>query len=144
MKGNVKGISGTSRRLRRRGAGEPEGRSLGVAADHPALAGVDDLPAERLHPLDCGWEVGDREIGEREAVAWAGAALVQPEHDPFVLALPPAALLRFPVGERRLEQALPEPSRAFGLVGGKLDQELRRQRSHGTGGAVRGLRRSWF
>jgi hypothetical protein len=106
-----------------------------------------------LHRLDRGGDVGDREIGEREAVAWAGAALVQPEHDPCMLALPAAALLRSPVCERRLEQALPEPSRAFRLVGGKLDQELRGQRSHGTGGAgppimiaqlgPQGLRRSW-
>jgi len=38
-------------------------RPLGVAADHPALAGVDDLAAERPYPLDRGDEVCNREIG---------------------------------------------------------------------------------
>lgn len=127
--------AGARRRLCRRAASKPERCSLGVAADHPALAGVNDLAAERLHALDRGGEVGDREIREREAVAWAGAALVQPEHDPCILALPAAALLWSPVGERRPEQALPELSRPFRLVGGKLDQESRRQRSHGTAAA---------
>jgi hypothetical protein len=100
--------------------------------------GLDDLAAERLHPLDRGGEVGDREIGKREAVAWAGAALVQPGHDPCMLALPAAALLWSPVGERRLEQAPPELPRAFRLVGGKLDQlagdELEDQRIRSSTG----------
>src|SRR5947209_2983689 len=33
------------------GAGEPEWGALGVSADRPALAGVDDLAAERQHPV---------------------------------------------------------------------------------------------
>ena len=46
------------------GAGEPEWGALGVSADRPALAGVDDLAAERQHPVGCGSEVADREIRE--------------------------------------------------------------------------------
>src|SRR5439155_6303795 len=100
------------------GAGEPEGRALGVAADHPALARVDDLAAECAHPFDGGSEVGDRDVGEREAVAGAWAALVQPEHNPLVLGLPAAPLLGSAALQRRLQQLLPEASRAFRLVGG--------------------------
>jgi transposase InsO family protein len=100
---DVLGVSFTSTRPRRdkgrigfpapSGAVEPKGRALGVAADHPALAWVDDLAAERAHSLDGGSEVGDREVGEREAVAGARAAFVQPEHNPLVLGLPAAPLL---------------------------------------------------
>src|SRR5437762_13145326 len=84
------------------GAGEPEGRGLGVAADHPALARVDDLAAERAHSLDRGGEVGDREIGEREAVTGARAALVQPKHDPLAVGLPAVPFLRSAAIQRRL------------------------------------------
>ena len=80
-----------------------------------------------------GSKVGDREVGEREAVAGAWAALVQPEHDPLVLGLPAVPLLGSAALQRRLQQLLPEASRAFRLVDGKLDQEPRYQRSHRTG-----------
>src|SRR3954452_25600173 len=103
-----------------RGTSERETRPLGVAADHPALARVDDLAAERLHPLDCGDEVCNREVGEREAIARAGAALVQPDQDSVVLDLPAVPLTGSTFGERRVEQPLPKPASAFRLVGGKL------------------------
>src|SRR5438552_1068590 len=73
------------------GSRRAERRALAVAADHPALARVNDLAAQRAHPLDRGAEVGDREIREREAIAGAGATLVQPEHDPLVLGPPTPA-----------------------------------------------------
>ena len=48
------GVSGSLR------SGEPEGRALGVAADHPALARVDDLaaPSARTRSTAAG-KVGD-------------------------------------------------------------------------------------
>jgi hypothetical protein len=85
-----------------RGAGEAEGRALGVATDHPAIARVDDLAAERSHPLDRGSEVGYGEIREREAVAGTGAALVQPENDPLVPGLPATPFLGPTTIQRRL------------------------------------------
>src|SRR5262245_3053561 len=88
--------------------GKSERRAFGVATDRPALAWMDDLTAELAHTLDGGREVCDREVGQREAVAWPAAALVQPEHDPLVLGLPAAALLGVAVGERCLQQPLPE------------------------------------
>jgi hypothetical protein len=99
-------VSSPALRTRRhhslRGAGEPEGRALGVTADHPVLARVDDLAAERTHPLDRGSEVGDREIRERKAVAGTGTALVQPENDPLVLSLPATPFLGPATIQRRL------------------------------------------
>src|SRR5438128_12519002 len=116
-----------------RAAGEREGGAFGVAADHPALARVDDLAAERTHPFGGGSEVGDGEVGKREAVARPAATLVQPDHDALVLGLPAAPILWPTALQRRLEQPLPEPAGAFSLVGGKLDQEPRHQHSHRTG-----------
>ncbi len=83
------------------GAGEPEWGALGVSADRPALAGVDDLAAERQHPIGCGSEVADREIREREAVARARAAFVHPERDPLVFGLPAVSVLRLAALQRR-------------------------------------------
>jgi hypothetical protein len=97
---------------------------------------MDDFAAERANPLDCRSEVHYREIREREAVARAGTALVQSEHDPGVVGLPAAPFLGSAALERHLEQLFPEAWRALGLVGGKLDQDPRRQRSHGSGGAA--------
>jgi hypothetical protein len=89
---------------------------------------MDDLTAERLYPLDRDDEVCNREIRERETIARAGAALVQPNRDPLVLALPAASLLGRTFAECRFEQPLPKSTCAFGFVGGELDQEARRQR----------------
>jgi len=89
---------------------------------------MDDLAAERPYPLDRGDEICNREIREREAIARARAALVQPDHDPLVLALPTASVLGPTFGKTRVEQPLPEPTCAFGFIGGELDQEARRQR----------------
>src|SRR5688500_16516972 len=89
--------------LRRVRAGEPERRSLGVPADHPGLAGVDDLAAECADALHGGVEIVDGEVGEREAVAGAAPPLVQPELDPVPVALPAPALLGSAAAERDLE-----------------------------------------
>src|SRR5437867_3593803 len=97
---------------------------------------MDHLAAKRGHPLNGGSEVGDQEVGERETVTKTRAALVQPERNPLVLSLPAAPLLGSAALQRRLQQLLPEASRAFRLVGGKLDQEPRHQRSHRTGNPV--------
>jgi hypothetical protein len=117
---------GASRRLVVDGPGERERRSLRVAADHPALARVDDLAAERLYVLDRGGEVCNGEVREREAIARAGAALVQANHDAIVLGLPAVPFFGSTFGECRFEQPLPEPASAFRFVGGKLDEEARR------------------
>jgi len=83
---------------------------------------MDDLAAEFAHAFD-GGEVCDREVGQREAVAWPAAALVEPEHDPSVLDLPAAALLGVAAVERGLQQPLPEALRPLGVVYRELDQE---------------------
>ena len=48
---------------------EAEGAALGVAADRPALAGVDDRAAELGDALQRGRDVGHREVGEGDPVA---------------------------------------------------------------------------
>ena len=103
------------------GAREPEGRALGVATNHPALARMDDLAAERTHAVDRSSEVRDRQIWEREAVAGTRTALVQPNNDPLVLRLPTTPFLGPATIQCRLKQLLPKASRPFRLVSGKLD-----------------------
>src|SRR5439155_21290402 len=109
-------------------------RALAVAADHPALARVDDLAAERAHPPDYGIEVCDRKIGKREPVARPGPALMQTEHDSVVLGLPATTpLLGAPALQAELQQLLPKASRPLRFVSGKLDQKSRHRHSHRTG-----------
>ena len=105
------------------GSREGEGCALGIAADHPPVARMDDLAAESIHPRYGGSEVGDRKVRERKAVARARAALVQPDHDPLVLGLPAAPILWLTILQSCLQQLLPEVSCPLGIVGGKLDQK---------------------
>lgn len=93
--------------------GEAERRAFGVTTDHPTLARMDDLTAEFSHTRDGGREVCDWEVGQREAVTWPAAALVEPEQDSLMLDLPAAALLAIAAVERCLKQSLPEALRPF-------------------------------
>ena len=80
-------------------------------------------PPRLLDPRDGGAKVGDRDVGEREAVAGPRAALVHPDSDAGVLPLPAAALAGNARLERRAEQPLPEAARPLWLVGRELDQD---------------------
>src|SRR5271155_4994017 len=53
---------------------EPEGASLGVLADRPPLARMDDAPAERPDSFQRLADVADGEVRQRERVAGAAAA----------------------------------------------------------------------
>ena len=103
--------------------GQTEWRSFGVAADRPALPRMHNLSAQFDDLLECGLQVGDRQVGQREAVAGAAAALVEPDGRTGVLCLQALALLRPPLGERDVEEALPEAAGAVEVVRRELDQE---------------------
>src|SRR5205807_1020867 len=72
-----------SRAAPRLGVPEAERAALGVAADREALARVDHGAAELDDPRDRLLEVGDLEVGERDAIAGSGAALVAAELEPL-------------------------------------------------------------
>jgi hypothetical protein len=103
-------------------SGEPEGAALGVPADRPPLARVDDLAAQLLDAGERLRDVGDGEVGKREAVAGPGPALVQPERNSAFPRLPAASLPLLALGERDAPQPLPEPASALRVVCGKLDE----------------------
>jgi len=102
--------------------GECEGAPLGVPADRPLLARVDDLAAECLDAGERLPDVGDGEVRKREAVAGPWPALVQSERNSAFPRLPAASLPLLALGERDLEQPLPEPTSALWVVCGKLDE----------------------
>jgi hypothetical protein len=106
------------------GDDEGKGCALGIAADHPSFARVDDLAAESTDLSNGGVEVWDGEVGERETVARAGAALVHPDDNPLELRLPAAPILTLSILECELEQPLPKAPSALRVVDGELDQEL--------------------
>jgi hypothetical protein len=83
---------------------------------------VHDLPAELDNLPQRVLQVGNRQVGKREAVARPGATLVQPDNRSRVVGLEAFTLFRPPVVEGNAEQALPEPAGASEVVGGKLDQ----------------------
>jgi hypothetical protein len=90
------------------------------------LARMDYLAVEGAHLLERCREVGHSEIGKREAISWARAALVDADCHPRVHRLPTLTLVRAPRLERRPKQLLPEASRPIRIVGRKLDQEWQR------------------
>jgi hypothetical protein len=84
---------------------------------------MDYLAAKRAHLLERCRKIGHGEIGKREAVSWARAALVDADRDPRVHGLPTLTLVRAPRLEGRPKQLLPEAPSPFRVVGRKLDQE---------------------
>jgi hypothetical protein len=66
---------------------ETEWAALGVAADCPALARVDDGPFELDDALECPREIRDAEVRQREAITGAAATVVQPERRALVVGL---------------------------------------------------------
>ena len=69
----------------------------------------------------------DAEVGQREAVARPGAALVHAERCTVAVRLQPRAFRGRALVERQAEQPFPEARRACEVVGGELDQVERHQ-----------------
>jgi hypothetical protein len=102
---------------------QAERRAFGVAADRPALPRVHDLSAQFDDLPECGLQVGERQVGQREAVARPATALVEPDGRAGVLCLQALALFRLALGERDAEEAMPEAAGAVEVVRRELDQE---------------------
>jgi len=83
---------------------------------------MDDLAAELDDTLERCGQVGDAEVRKRDAVARAGAALVDSELRPARVRLDAAALALAPALELRAQQSLPEPPRPFEVIRRELDQ----------------------
>lgn len=118
-------------RLRKR-----KGAALRVPADRPALAGVNDRAAVLADLPKGNRQVGDREIGERGAVARAGATLVEAEAEAVALKFPAGTRLSCPRLQPCPEHRGPEAKGAAGVIGGELDQ--RRGHRGSMGDAERG------
>ena len=108
--------------LLRRALGEAERAALGIAADCPALAWMNHLPAELDHARNCRVEIQHFEVRERSAVAGPRPALVQAELDAVGTRLETAALPLLPLVQGRAEQPLPELPRPLQIVSGEFDQ----------------------
>ena len=65
---------------------EPEGAALGVAADRPPLARVDDRTAEGDDPLERFLEIGHEKVGQGRRIARPGAARMEADERVRVLA----------------------------------------------------------
>ena len=83
---------------------------------------MDDLAAQFLDADERLRDVGDVEVGKREAVAGPGPALVQPERNSAFPRLSAASLSLLALAERDAQQPLPEPTSALWIVRGKLDK----------------------
>jgi hypothetical protein len=102
--------------------GERERAALGVPANRPPIAGVDDRAAELADALECRGQVGDGEVGQGGGVAGARSTLVDSEAQAVGVSLPPGSGRGGPWREGDPEDAVPEPAGAIGIVGRKLDQ----------------------
>ena len=123
-----------------RGLREPERASLGVLADRPGLARVDNGAAERLDALQRRGDIGDREVGQREGVARPASARMHADRRSAGVRLPALALSRCARLQLYPKELRPEVAGARGIVRGKLDQRQRRvrHRRHDNHGARSG------
>jgi hypothetical protein len=103
-------------------SGQRKRAALGVPAHGPPIAGVDDRAAELADAVECRGQVGDGEVGQGCGVAGARSTLVDSETQAVGVGLPPGSGSGGPWREADTEDSVPEPARAIGIVGGKLDQ----------------------
>ena len=71
---------------------QPERASLGVLADRPHIAGMDDTPTERLDPLQRLRDIAHREVGEGERIAGAAPASMDADRGGSRVRLPALSL----------------------------------------------------
>src|ERR1700730_10036806 len=105
-------------------AGQPKRAALGVSADCPLLPRVDDAPAERRDPLQRLGDIDDREVGQREGIAWATSARMYADRRPRVR-LPALSLRTFASLQLNSEKLAPEAPRPLGIVSRELDEGQR-------------------
>ena len=101
---------------------QAERAALGVTADAPLLARVDDLAPERTDPLERGVHVRDGEVGKRHPIAGPRPSLVEAERGVAAVGLPAFALTLATILEFDLQESAPEPTGSFGVIGRELDE----------------------
>ena len=106
----------------RRRSGQREWAALGIAADGPPLAWMDDRTAEIADAPERRWQVVDREVREGGGVAGTRPTFVNPEAKAVVFDLPPGAGFGGSRHEFSAQQTAPETARTIGVVSRKLDQ----------------------
>jgi hypothetical protein len=114
--------------------GQRERAALGVPANGALIAGVDDRAAELADTLECCGQVRDGEVGQGGGIARAPSTLVDSEAQAVGVGLPSGSGRRGPWREGDAEDSVPEPARAIGIIGRKLDQW------HGHGRSMAGAR----
>jgi hypothetical protein len=117
--------------------GEREWAALGVPAHSPAIAGMDDRPAQLANTLQCRGQVGDGEVRQAGGVARARPTLVDSEAQPVGVGLPPRSGHGGPRREGDAENSVPEPSGAIGIVSRKLNQWRAHERSMASAPTLR-------
>ena len=122
----------SSRRLCRwwRG-GQRERAPLGVPAYRPAIARMDDRAAKLANASERCGQVSDSEVRQGSGVAGTGSARVDSEAQAARLGFPSRSGRRGPWCELDPEDAVPEPARAVGIVGGEFDQRRGHGREYG-------------
>ena len=86
---------------------------------------MDDAPPERFDSLQRLSDIGHREVGQREGIAWARSALVDPDRRGCRVRLPALALWTLAIVQLNAEQLRPEASGALGVISGELDEGQR-------------------
>ena len=81
-----------------------------------------DAPAERFDSLQRLSDIGHREVGQREGIAWAGSALVHADGRGCRVRLPALALGTLAILQLNAEELRPESSGALGVISGELDE----------------------
>src|SRR3954465_6022694 len=114
----------------RRG-GQRERAALGISAYRPAIARVDDRAPELANVLECRGKVSDSEVREGSGVAGTGSTSVESEAQAAHLALPSRSGRGGPRRELNVEDAVPEPARAIGIIGREFDQGRGHAREYG-------------
>ena len=86
---------------------------------------MDDASPEGLDPLQRLGDIDHGEVGQREGIAWARSALVDPDRWGCRVRLPALALWTLAIAQLNAEQLRPEASGALGVISGELDEGQR-------------------
>jgi hypothetical protein len=111
--------------------GQREWTSLGVPANGPPIAGVDDRAAELADAIKCCGQVRDGEVWKGSGIARTASTTVDSEAQAVGVDLPARSGRGGPWAELYPENSMPELAGAIGIVGWELDQRRGHQRKYG-------------
>ena len=104
---------------------QPKRGSLRVLADSPALPGVDDASAERLHPPQRFADIAHCEVGQRKRISRSASARMNTDRRVVRVGLPPLSLSILARLQLNSQKSRPETTGAQGIVCGELDRGQR-------------------